>query len=352
MYKTKFKLNVVTPLFMYGGDTQRPEVRTTEFKGLIRFWWRALKASKNIESLKKEEEAIFGGISKDSGKSKVSIQITDEKLYFGDSLRDEYKLNFRYNREKRIMEGKDAAIVYLLYSTVQKNPKKFIKQNSSFSLSLYSQDENALKNAIAGLWCALNIGAFGTRSRRGAGSLSVKEIEGNTYGLDFTPKGSSRKDITNWLKENKTIAANIVGAENEPCNKYSNLNDASFIVSKRSFDSWQGALQEIGNEYMNFRIKKRKDVQLGVFGLPIIHSDKSKIEAKYNKNYIRRRASPLLIKVIKCKDGYRWLLLQFSGDIFPEGTKLVWTGKEKEEKPRKEIIDDFWTNVKDMNNDL
>src|SRR5690606_14481929 len=128
----------------------------------IRFWWRALKASKNIESLKKEEEAIFGGISKDSGKSKVSIQITDEKLYFGDSLRDEYKLNFRYNREKRIMEGKDAAIVYLLYSTVQKNPKKFIKQNSSFSLSLYSQDENALKNAIAGLWCALNIGAFGT----------------------------------------------------------------------------------------------------------------------------------------------------------------------------------------------
>ena len=331
MYKTKFKLNVVTPLFMYGGDTQRPEVRTTEFKGLIRFWWRALKASKNIESLKKEEEAIFGGISKDSGKSKVSIQITDEKLY---------------------MEGNDAAIVYLFCSTVQKNPKKFIKQNSSFSLSLYSQDENALKNAIAGLWCALNIGAFGTRSRRGAGSLSVKEIEGNTYGLDFTPKGSSRKDITNWLKENKTIAANIVGAENEPCNKYSNLNDASFIVSKRSFDSWQGALQEIGNEYMNFRIKKRKDVQLGVFGLPIIHSDKSKIEAKYNKNYIRRRASPLLIKVIKCKDGYRWLLLQFSGDIFPEGTKLVWTGKEKEEKPRKEIIDDFWTNVKDMNNDL
>ena len=51
-----FKCRVVTPMFMAGADNETPELRPSEFKGMMRFWWRAIKAEDNIEKLKQEIE--------------------------------------------------------------------------------------------------------------------------------------------------------------------------------------------------------------------------------------------------------------------------------------------------------
>lgn len=46
---------------MAGADGRTPELGPSEFKGMMRFWWRAVKAEDDIAKLKKEENGIFGG---------------------------------------------------------------------------------------------------------------------------------------------------------------------------------------------------------------------------------------------------------------------------------------------------
>jgi CRISPR-associated protein Cmr1 len=42
MEKITFECEIITPMFMYGGDGKTLELRPSEFKGMLRFWWRAL----------------------------------------------------------------------------------------------------------------------------------------------------------------------------------------------------------------------------------------------------------------------------------------------------------------------
>ncbi|MGC8872690.1 MAG: type III-B CRISPR module RAMP protein Cmr1, partial [Caldimicrobium sp.] len=73
MKKVILKCKIITPMFMAGADRSNPELRPSEFKGMMRFWWRAIRAESDIEKLKKEEAEIFGGTGEKEGKSKVRI---------------------------------------------------------------------------------------------------------------------------------------------------------------------------------------------------------------------------------------------------------------------------------------
>lgn len=369
MYETEFKLSTITPMYMhmYKNDTDQSylELRPSEFKGMIRFWWRALKANDNILQLKKEEEKIFGGITENSGRSAVLLKITEQESN-NSPIHPHLTLDSHYNRDEHRLEGKDVPISYLLY-TVQKYPYYF----SSFSLSIYSKDEKPLKNALAGLWCAINLGGFGSRSRRGGGSLKVEEVNGETYGLTFKPEEENSEEISQWIIENTKKARSLVEKAGTQCSSYSNLSTAEFIISKNSFKTWQEALKDVGKVYMDFRIPLKKQIQLGNFGLPIVHrSDGTIIKAKYTEKHINRkkekrinrRASPLLFKILQNQNNFHWMALKFAGDIFPREAELVWSKKEKnsrdlppqeiileEQNPQQKIIDDFWNSLKAKN---
>src|SRR5580658_8082367 len=73
---------VVTPMFLGGAEAHGlPELRATSVKGLIRFWWRAVKwmdiwlAHQNdedaLKALRQQEDGLFG--SSRSGQSKVLL---------------------------------------------------------------------------------------------------------------------------------------------------------------------------------------------------------------------------------------------------------------------------------------
>ncbi|MCP4402916.1 MAG: type III-B CRISPR module RAMP protein Cmr1 [bacterium] len=74
MYKVPFDLETVTPLFMAGADGRTPELRTPSFKGMLRFWWRAMRADDNIQHLAEQEAKLFGGTGKDQGRSKMVLR--------------------------------------------------------------------------------------------------------------------------------------------------------------------------------------------------------------------------------------------------------------------------------------
>jgi len=361
MYSVEFVLKIVTPLYMFGANQQFPELRTSEFKGMIRFWWRALKCSNNIPILKDEEEKIFGGTSEKSGKSEVGVIIKEAqaKSNIGENLQRDNNFNWYFNKQERILKGRNRGIGYLLYSVIN---KKYFKPSGTFKLILYSKkDENALKNAVAAFWCAINLGNFGSRARRGAGSISVVNIKGETYGLEFIPTGRNSEELAQWLILNVNKAAKIINPVDHNCT-YSNIISSSFILSKQSFSKWSDALSDIGAIYMDFRKDVRSNIQSGIFGLPIVHSNKSKVIGEFfdkqnQQKEIERRTSPLLFKILECDGKYYWLILRFGGNYLPNTAELILMIKEKKEKgasvekvlrrekPSWNLLDDFWREV-------
>jgi CRISPR-associated protein Cmr1 len=349
MKQNKITLYTITPMFMTGADGQTPELRTSEFKGMMRFWWRAIKADDNIDELRKKEAEIFGG-TENEGKSKVKIKIYPQpsNQFLGENLRNEFGL-----------EG----IRYLLYPCQE---KKYIKPNFQFNIELLSYDENFHKNALASLWTSIYLGGFGTRARRGAGNIAVEKINGNTFDLDFIPKGETSENFYNWIKTNLNKCFNIINNDGKDihknfCTKYSNLSFSRIIISNQTSPNWQSALNDIGKIYSEFRRNHRSEIfDTAVFGFPIVHKG---ITVKGNKE--NRRSSPIIFKIIKIENNFFWYAIRLAGEFLEEGSviKVFSTQKPKTltsnlagtssvikaystQKPDYKLIDEFWNQVK------
>jgi CRISPR-associated protein Cmr1 len=217
--------------------------------------------------------------------------------------------------------------------------REFIKPDSKLKLTLIGKDE-VLKHYIASLWALVFLGGVGARSRRGGGNLAVVDYNPKDLGISFIPTG----DLYEWLLKNLEKAKDLVGSSKNLCDKYSNLpspgsSDFKLEISKTKFNTWYEALNDIGNRFMNFRIKNKQRIfDTAVFGLPVRHSNGQFVEAEKG---IRRRSSPVIIKVVKTpEDKYQWIALKLSGKFLPDGVKLRFM--EKTGEPDLRIIGEFF----------
>jgi CRISPR-associated protein Cmr1 len=245
----KFTCSVVTPMFMAGADGRTPELRPSEFKGIMRFWWRAIREDDDIEKLKEEEAKIFGGTEKE-GKSKVAIRITS--------------LQVDFSSYKPLPHSKDK--IFTL---------PCIKANSTFEILLVGEEKfiNIFENVFL---LSTILGGFGKRSRRGFGSVEIIE-----------PK---ELNFENFQKEE--LLGKILVTLNQIDNHYEIRS--SKIVNRKSggnypwireieigkkHDNWENLLEEIGNATHN-----HKNPSLGSLS--------------------PRMASPIYVSVVKLRDGY------------------------------------------------
>jgi CRISPR-associated protein Cmr1 len=329
--KLTFDLEFITPAFI-GGAYQQAELRPASFVGLLRWWWRALKGECNIERLKEEEIKIFGGDGKMA--SPVYLRV-EEDVSKGSDLINEYRLSWNFDRNRRALSGPHAGVGYLYYSMVALNKRReFIKAGSRLKLTLIGKDE-FLKHYIASLWALIFLGGVGSRSRRGGGNLAVIDYNPKDLGISFIPTGY----FDEWLVENLKRAKDLVGSSKTPCNEYSNLKNVKLVLSPREFNTWVEALNDIGNRFMNFRVKNRQRVfDTAVFGLPVRHSNGQFVRAEDD---ITRRSSPVVIKVVKTPKGkYLWMVLWLWGRFLPNGVKLSFMGKTQE--PSFKLIEEFF----------
>jgi CRISPR-associated protein Cmr1 len=96
-------------------------------------------------------------------------------------------------------------------------------------------------------------------------------------------------------------AKDLVGSSKIPCNEYSNLKNVKLVLSPTEFNTWVEALNDIGNRFMNFRVKNKQRVfDTAVFGIPVRHSNGKFVRAEED---ITRRSSPVIIKVVKTPEG-------------------------------------------------
>ncbi|WP_448374829.1 type III-B CRISPR module RAMP protein Cmr1 [Fervidobacterium sp.] len=377
MKKLTLTCRLITPMFMSGAlPGESPELRPSEFKGMLRFWWRAIKCESDISKLREEEFKIFGGILASSSNRNISASRSSItlRIYSGNELdiskrnvRSEHQLIWDYDSMKKTLKGEHSGIAYLLYSVIRFKVKEneyhdylFLKPRQTFKLSISSYDEMAFKNAVAALWASIYLGGFGARSRRGGGNLEVTEVEGETCGLNFILNESNDNvKLKEFLTNNLRSIFQIVNSEHgsrqfrAPYSCLSFRGVSKIIIFPRE-RSWIDALNKAGEFYRVFRDKhKAKIFEVAVFGMPIVHKSSN---TKIVHTYSDRMDSPLIIKVIKAHDdNYFPVFIRLSSNIPGKIIKVKLKSKSNENTDQgdskafklgaRTLLDDFFDDL-------
>jgi len=286
MQEVTFNLQTITPLFLAGADQAAAELRAPSFRGLMRYWQRALVGGlvgtdhKGLDTVKEAETAVFGAT--DTG-SAVQIRVSGQPTKLEEFKRDS---------PRRGESGKD----YLLWSLDRfgdKPRRRGFPQNYTFqvALSTHSMDDTTFKQGIAAFWLLTHLGGVGSRSRRGAGSL---QATGDITTLPFDIPQTVQA-LQDQLTRGIQTARNLYALQSIPLRE-ANFDALSSETSRiwilrngeRPWPNADQAMRDIGASLQDYRrsinpIQKRK-----IFGLPLKDVDMR-----------ARRSSPLLLRITK-----------------------------------------------------
>lgn len=327
---------VVTPLFCAGTNREeRPEFRLPSFKGVLRFWWRALAWSRcggDLAAIQSKEAALFG--SSGGGRSRVSMQV----------VRTSEPQVIRKDQVLRQADGRDVVghgARYLGYGVMEafgswnRNTRsgQLIRAciRAPFDVTvriaaraLHGQELQSLTDATIALG---TLGGMGARSRKGYGSLVIRSLSVNDQ---RHPVPQTVDDLC------KTIASLRGRATALPLPEFSALSsDARHVLLESNRKDPLELLDIIGCELVRFRswgrggkilggdvcsekrFQRDHDLMAGsrrdahperiAFGLP--HNYSSGPDRRDKKEmmvepfgHLDRRASPLFIHVHECKE--------------------------------------------------
>jgi CRISPR-associated protein Cmr1 len=384
---------VVTPLFM-GGANQQAELRTQSINGLLRWWFRV--AGGSID----DEKRIFGWAGETSNQGLVRIFVKD----FDKLQKDKFSKEFDNKGKVR----QDRGINYIGFSLDQRfnenqdRPRReYIKENQTFEIKISfhpKANEEDIKKFFCALWLAFNLGNFGSRSRRGFGSIKIERIQGqlpNNFNLQFKPQNPFHK----WLKNQLDYIKNLNFWQRRNGIPYLFENFEIYQIQKDKFSNWEKWKNHVqkgrqgkylknswgGNNVNNWKdlldfmgfllmayrsygipdydnaknILKRIQVntptfERAIFGIPLnfYFSSLRKGDMVHLKlgNDNLRRASPLLMKIIQSESGYEGLFIVMKSTFIPVNSKLVFSN-ENINLPENiwQALDGFITSLKNHN---
>lgn len=326
------RYRLTTPLFGGGADPDATaELRLTSFKGVLRFWWRALAWSRcdgDLARIQQQEDLVFGSTS--TGQARVWMRLGSHQP--GELLRKDSVLT--EDRESRDVVGMGAR--YLGYGLMAAFPSS--KTNTAagqlsrpalqapleFSVQLRCSGlEPALEDSLLQALIALgSVGGMGSRSRRGYGSLVLESIDRNGSSHWQAPRNdqqlvqvltairqrASRQGLPPYTAFSGDARHVVLCAEQ--CREPLHLLDliGREMVRFRSWGKDGMVLRTIPSE-RNFRhdhdlMKQHIDARRShperiAFGLPHNYG-KGKIHEVSPEGELDRRASPLFIHLHQC----------------------------------------------------
>ena len=352
-----YECEIVSYMFAHGADQGTFELRATEIKGLLRFWFRTALSSKlqdNIKGLKFIESYIFGDTSQ---KSKVIISV-DAKPSLKVPIQDK-KLNltgipFPIDPIKYIAFGmyknpKDTK----MYRNPRDTQWNSYVDSGTFKINveLFTSDDKE-KEYIASILDNLfflfsTFGGIGAKSDKGFGSFQIKSIK-------YEP-GKLQEDINNAVenifknskeifdsKKPKDINFEVVNFKGLPSYPFLNLKKPETFGSIPLGNvNLNEALSKIGEQYYKFRRKVEKDgnfnssyknenssykAKRALLGLPILYQQPRPTVTL--KNSTGRKASSLHMSLKKINSNY-YLFYVFlrakicDGKLVANGTKVT-----------------------------
>ena len=176
---------VVTPCFCAGTDAKRPELRVPSFKGVLRYWWRALAWSRcgaDLAVLGRLEDRLFG--SPDEGQSRVLMRLSavsdPETVAQGTALKTsatstrtvgEGARYLGYGAMEAFASTRKGTQAGELTRACFRPPFDFTVQMRGRGLR-----EPELESLTDALIALGTLGGIGARSRKGYGSLVLRSL--------------------------------------------------------------------------------------------------------------------------------------------------------------------------------
>ncbi|MDH7570079.1 MAG: RAMP superfamily CRISPR-associated protein [Armatimonadota bacterium] len=371
MASLEITLELVTPAYAGGAETSQCDgLRPPVLKAMLRFWWRTLFPHLPPEELFKREEQLFGSTRVGQGLRVVPLQ---------------NPADVEIEPEGQRLQPGTAFLSYGV-SEWDKSAGRFVTnrrraragQSTAFRLQWGARlPEGAETELVKTLWLLSAFGGWGTKARRGWGSVRVQcsrfGEEANRQLPD--PHGTRQQaDLVALLLDGLHSA--LGPREKLPARPAHTAfsRNARLLVGKGYPDA-NAALDAMGSLYNRYRRalgarrghgpdKVGPDHQqrsgwlergpqptdrapLGsAFGLPHLatFSNGAKVDVGVGKNLSGRRASPLFFKVLRCGEGCVPVVLWLPARFLPDGEHIFvrTPAAEQEVQPPDETgIEDF-----------
>ena len=327
---------VVTPMFCAGATPSHAEVRAPSFKGVLRFWWRALAWSRlrgDLKAIKKEEDKLFG--SAGGGRSKVSMRVNMDGRQR--TIRENTVLTV--SEEKSSVVGEGAR--YLGYGVMEAFPSKTkntkagqltrscVRAPFDFTIqmrgrNLTEAESSSLENALVALG---TFGGVGAKSRKGYGSLvlksllvggrkpyrppqdmtglhdAIKKLQPNSGGqtaqaalLEFTALSTkTRYVLLSSDKKEPMELLDLVGRELMRYRSWGHNGNVLGQPSERNFKDDHDLMKQPAGE-------RKTHPRRIAFGLPHNYGKRPDLQVDPYDKEADRRASPLFVHVHECGD--------------------------------------------------
>jgi CRISPR-associated protein Cmr1 len=382
-HRIELDLKTVTPAFIGGSDpVTSAEWTAKSVRGNLRWWFRAIAGGEmhgNPQSVRAAENALFGSTDRKSTLRVLAPPVREEN---GGEPADGRPLNESQLAEQwgnsspavrgrlRLSRGATNPIAYLGYGPIAWKREQGIvyaraRLRPGQPLRLIVQwrgkspePDPALRSA---LWCWLNLGGIGGRSRRGFGSLE--------YAGPFPEPTGSLDQFQEQAISHLSDARNASGPA-----EWSHFTTATRIyVSTSPYDTWQEALSAAGAWLIAYRrryglssderaAKRNRDYvwlnspppPKGVpdragFGLPLPFGKGDLVAAwragkKPNEGDHEegRRASPLLIHVGRFEGKHHLVLTHMPALLVPPRAEIHFRGTSLPPTPEQQgIVQDF-----------
>jgi CRISPR-associated protein Cmr1 len=320
---------VVTPLFCGGAGGNTAEVRLPSFKGVLRWWWRALAWSRldgKLEEVQRVEDALFG--SAGGGQSKVVMRLASSSAQKPIELGSSLTI---HGQPKGKLVGDGAryfgyGVMGAFGANAGKLSRACLPVPFEFTLELRTRGLAPLERDLFldSLRAVGLLGGMGAKSRKGYGSLVLRSLAAGDKPL-LTP--------TESIEELRGAIAALLPDSSAPDMPppYTALSPRTRVVllSASSQKKPLELLDLIGREMMRYRswghdgkvlgfdregnfkddhdlmkkraLQRREHPRRIVFGLP--HNYGRNAEDKVSPADDAdgdRRASPLLVHVHQC----------------------------------------------------
>ncbi len=359
----EFSMETVTPLLSQGAEAE-PEVRPPTFRGIMRYWLRALLngfVAGDLKKLCSLESMVFGSTSL---ASPVAVRIRGD--FNAEPLPPEppaglhYLLWSAYAQRLEMIKPGERFVLRLQEYPLQLRP--FTGEGKEFTADFI------FSLACASLWLLARLGSVGLRARRGAGCLMV--LNHPAGWPEELPSPVSRAEtpqaLAEELAQGLTSLRSWVGLpspdELPTPVELSTLHPQTcqIYVLDATFPSWQDAMSRIGEAFRSFRLRYESDyslirsiltggkalaqcVQRAIFGLPLnfffssIYKQelqkglsprdaRRKASARVVPSQGQRRASPLFIRFTRLADeagSYVSLFILFRSRFLPVETLQI-----------------------------
>ena len=351
---------VVTPMICGGAGAGSAELRMPSFKGVLRFWWRALAWSRlhgDLEKIRQEEDALFGSTA--GGQSLLSMRLAPYSA--PPMVRKGEVLALSRTDGGAVGEGAR----YLGYGVIEAFPsrKKGTKAGeltraclrAPFDFTVHmrlrereaGRDELGQRSAslVDALVCLGTQGGMGAKSRKGYGSLVIRSLQVN---------GEERWRLPQTLRDLRDAFVPLRrdhDAAGQPV--YTALSgQARHVLLSSDKTQPMELLDLVGRELMRYRSwghhgkvlgdgsekefqddhdlmhgnRRNKHPRRIAFGLPHNYGKKFDKQVGPHDKELDRRASPLFIHIHECGDTPIAVLSFLPARFLPEGRSDISVG--------------------------